>query len=59
MRQRWLIALAALTIASAAQAKSPAVGEVAPNAELTLMDGSKVQLSALRGQVVVLNFWAT
>lgn len=56
MVQRWLIALAALTIASAAQAKSPAVGEVAPNGELTLMDGSKVQLSALRGQVVVLNF---
>ena len=35
------------------------VGMVAPPFELTLMDGSKVSLVDLRGQVVVLNFWAT
>ncbi|MEG3146914.1 TlpA disulfide reductase family protein [Sphingomonas sp. RT2P30] len=37
----------------------PKVGTVAPPFELTLIDGSKVTLDQLRGQVVVLNFWAT
>ncbi|WP_294236325.1 TlpA disulfide reductase family protein [uncultured Sphingomonas sp.] len=37
----------------------PKVGEVAPDFDLTLIDGSHVRLSELRGQVVVLNFWAT
>ena len=40
-------------------AKDPRVGEPAPNFELTMVDGSKVSLDQLRGQVVVLNFWAT
>jgi cytochrome c biogenesis protein CcmG/thiol:disulfide interchange protein DsbE len=40
-------------------AKPPAVGDVAPNFELTMIDGSKVSLDQLRGQVIVLNFWAT
>jgi len=40
-------------------AKAPKVGEMAPDFELTLMDGSKVTRDQLRGQVVVLNFWAT
>lgn len=40
-------------------AKAPKVGDVAPNFELTLIDGSKVTLDQLRGQVVLLNFWAT
>lgn len=37
----------------------PAVGQPAPEFELTLMNGSKVSLAELKGQVVVLNFWAT
>jgi thiol-disulfide isomerase/thioredoxin len=40
-------------------AAPPKVGTVAPKFELTLIDGSKVTLDQLRGQVVVLNFWAT
>ena len=40
-------------------AKAPKVGDAAPNFELTLMNGTKVSLEQLRGQVVVLNFWAT
>uniref|UniRef100_UPI003561F3CD TlpA family protein disulfide reductase n=1 Tax=Sphingomonas sp. TaxID=28214 RepID=UPI003561F3CD len=57
---RWIrmLALGAgamLTIGAA----PPRVGMVAPNFELTLVDGSKVTLDQLRGQVVVLNFWAT
>jgi thiol-disulfide isomerase/thioredoxin len=31
----------------------------APPLELTALDGSKVSLAALRGQVVFVNFWAT
>ena len=35
------------------------VGEIAPDFTLTLIDGTKVSRDELRGQVVVLNFWAT
>lgn len=53
------LAAGALT-APVAQAKGkPIVGQAAPDFELTLVDGGKVTLSQLRGQVVVLNFWAT
>ena len=59
-RSRWIRTLAlgvgaVLTIGASA----PKVGMVAPPFELTLIDGSKVSLEQLRGQVVVLNFWAT
>lgn len=46
---------AMLTVAAA----PPKVGDVAPDFQLTMIDGSKVSLDQLRGQVVVLNFWAT
>lgn len=55
--------LRAVAVAMAAAmligAKQPKVGEMAPDAEITLVDGTKFHLSDLRGQVVVLNFWAT
>ena len=35
------------------------VGQQAPDFTLTLIDGTKVTRDQLRGQVVVLNFWAT
>lgn len=53
-----LLALAA-AIAAPASAKELKVGDAAPEFELTLIDKSKVKLSELRGQVIVLNFWAT
>lgn len=34
-------------------------GDVAPDFTLTMFDGSTVKLSALKGKVVLLNFWAT
>ncbi len=37
----------------------PRVGHPAPNFTLSNLDGEQVTLSDLRGQVVVLNFWAT
>lgn len=36
----------------------PRVGELAPDISLTATDGTTVRLSDLRGQPVVLNFWA-
>lgn len=37
----------------------PAIGRSAPDFTLTTVDGETLQLSELRGQPVVLNFWAT
>lgn len=51
-------ALWTLTASSTPPAETP-VGRPAPDFEVTLIDGSKVTLASLRGQVVVLNFWAT
>jgi len=42
-----------------ATAAKPKLGEPAPEAELTLIGGEKVRLSEMRGDVVVLNIWAT
>jgi peroxiredoxin len=53
-----MLVLAPLTLAGAAP-KKPVVGQPAPPFELTLVDGTKVSLAELRGNVVVLNFWAT
>lgn len=35
------------------------VGEQAPDFTLSLLDGGEIRLRELRGQVVVLNFWAS
>jgi cytochrome c biogenesis protein CcmG, thiol:disulfide interchange protein DsbE len=40
-------------------AASPLVGREAPNFRLAGLNGPPVQLSDLRGQVVVVNFWAS
>ena len=63
MAQRFSRLFKALGIGAAALmligAKAPKVGDVAPDFQMTLIDGTKVSLSDLRGKVVVLNFWAT
>ncbi len=38
---------------------APAIGHPAPDFTLTTLDGDTLTLSKLRGQPVVLNFWAT
>lgn len=53
------VALGLAAIALVGAKSDPKVGEVAPPFELTLIDGSRVSSDQLRGQVVVLNFWAT
>lgn len=52
-------ALLALAAAASLGAAKPMVGEPAPPLQMTMIDGTKVTLEQLRGQVVVLNFWAT
>ncbi len=61
IRDIMLVLVAAMLTAPSAQAAdhTPRVGQPAPDFELTLIDGSKVHLADLKGQVVVLNFWAT
>ncbi len=51
--------LAAAVLLLGAKSSTPQVGQMAPNFELALFDGGKVKLQDLRGQVVILNFWAT
>src|SRR5215470_12237608 len=38
---------------------SPLVGRMAPNFTLSELDGPPITLSKLRGQIVVINFWAS
>ena len=59
MLKEVLAAAALLTAATRADAKTLQVGDVAPDFRLKLIDGSTVSMADLRGQVVVLNFWAT
>src|SRR6187402_2486685 len=59
---RWKAALVLGTtvlLAGRASAVQPKVGQPAPNFTLKMVDGKIVTLSDLRGQVVLLNFWAT
>jgi thiol-disulfide isomerase/thioredoxin len=59
MRLLGLALMVVSLMATATVAKTPAEGDVAPPFELKLVDGSTVTLESLRGNVIVLNFWAT
>jgi peroxiredoxin len=49
----------ARVLATDQSAAAPVVGAPAPDFELAALDGGRVRLNDLRGQVVALNFWAT
>ena len=46
-------------LVSQANVPSPIVGQPAPNFELQTLSGDRINLSDLKGKVVLLNFWAT
>lgn len=58
---RWLLLAAALAIVAGRflVPSGPKVGEDAPDLALPLLGGGESRLSEFRGQVVVLDFWAT
>lgn len=58
-KQLAALPLAGLLGAAARPPKQPKLGEAAPEFTLRMIDDTKVNLSELRGRVVVLNFWAT
>jgi len=53
-----MVALGTWAVAGAAQS-APKVGQPAPDFTVTTFGGHTVKLSDLKGNVVVLNFWAT
>jgi cytochrome c biogenesis protein CcmG, thiol:disulfide interchange protein DsbE len=55
----WSGAIIAILVSTAAWAGSPKVGQPAPNFQVETFDGKRLQLSDFRGQILVLNFWAT
>jgi len=54
-----LAVLALLAYGVIATGRGPLSGGAAPDFTLTLFDGGQLSLSELRGQVVVINFWAS
>jgi len=52
-------AVAAVAFSPAAATAAPKVGQPAPNFTVTTFDGRTVKLADLKGDVVILNFWAT
>jgi thiol-disulfide isomerase/thioredoxin len=54
-----LLLLSALLVAGCALQPDPEPGKPAADFSATLLDGKPVSLSALRGKVIVLDFWAT
>src|SRR5277367_6136095 len=51
--------IALIGVGAASGKKTPGVDQPAPDFQATTFDGQKVSLVDLKGQVVVLNFWAT
>ncbi|MBU6333535.1 MAG: TlpA family protein disulfide reductase [Chloroflexi bacterium] len=54
-----IIGLGVLAACAAPGAAAPEIGRTAPDIRLEGAAGAPVELAALRGQVVVLNFWAS
>lgn len=60
MRSTWLLLLLCMaSLGPAAHAGGLAAGSPAPDFVLTARDGGKVRLADLKGDVVMINFWAS
>ncbi|HET9821517.1 MAG TPA: TlpA disulfide reductase family protein [Burkholderiaceae bacterium] len=60
MKVRWTLAALALVLLGAAATWATLARRVpAPEVSYTLLDGQRGSLSALRGHVVLVNFWST
>lgn len=58
--RNWILPLAAALLTTApATARELKVGQPAPPIELTLADGTKTTIAEHRGEVILVNFWAT
>jgi thiol-disulfide isomerase/thioredoxin len=55
----FIVGLGVLAACAAPGAAAPEIGRTAPDIRLEGATGAPVDLAALRGQVVVLNFWAS
>jgi cytochrome c biogenesis protein CcmG/thiol:disulfide interchange protein DsbE len=59
-RRVWLAACwAAFVLGGSCLAKELEVGKAAPDFQVTTFDGQKLALADFKGQVLVINFWAT
>jgi cytochrome c biogenesis protein CcmG/thiol:disulfide interchange protein DsbE len=51
--------IAVVGVGAASGKRTPPIDQPAPDFQATTFDGGKLSLADLKGQVVVLNFWAT
>ena len=60
-RSRWALPLLAVVLSACAPVEGgpPQIGEAAPSFTAMTLDGREVTLESLRGEVVLLNLWAT
>jgi cytochrome c biogenesis protein CcmG/thiol:disulfide interchange protein DsbE len=54
-----VLALLAVFIAGPAGAGKPQIGQPAPDFKVTLLDGKQLTLADFKGEVLVINYWAT
>lgn len=54
-----VLLIASFTVALGRNYATPRAGQLAPDFRLTTFDGDEIALADLRGQVVVVNFWAS
>ncbi|MFM9853535.1 MAG: TlpA family protein disulfide reductase [Sphingomonadaceae bacterium] len=54
-----MVAALPLLLATPLNAKAPTVGDIGPDFEVTTLDGTKIKSQDLKGNVILLNFWAT
>lgn len=54
-----LIGFALYRVMEEGRSEKPQVGDLAPNFQLSSLDGKPVSLEQLKGKVVILNFWGS